>query len=85
MRSSLSVGAVAVAAMLLGTGRASAQGCNQGILNYTITCDTAPNGIVHASRCSTFGSGGGTCEYCYQGSGDCVDSKLHRPPLFPGQ
>jgi hypothetical protein len=63
-----------VLAMLLFGGRAFAQGCDQGILDYTTTCDTAPNGVVHAGRCSNFGSGGGPCEYCYQGSGVCVQS-----------
>ena len=46
------MGALAVAAILLFVGRVSGQGCDQGILNYTITCDTAPHGVVDASRCS---------------------------------
>jgi hypothetical protein len=75
MRSFSRLAALALAASLPFVGRVSAQGCDEGILTYTITCDTATHGIVQASRCSNFGSGGGSCEYCYQGSGDCIDSK----------
>ena len=57
-------------------GKIFAQGCDQGIQDYTTACDTAPNGVVNASRCSTiFGSGGGPCYYCNLGSGDCIDSE----------
>jgi hypothetical protein len=82
MRSFFRMGALAVAAILLFVGRVSAQGCDQGILNYTITCDTAPHGVVDASRCSNFGTGGGPCYYCSQGSGDCIDSNKIDHPYY---
>src|SRR5437868_4829947 len=49
-----------------------AQGCGQGIMSYTVTCDTAPGGVVNATRCSTFGSGGGPCYFCGLSYGTCV-------------
>jgi len=60
------------AAILFFCGAALSQGCDQGILDYQVSCDTAPNGWVNASRCSGFGSGADPCYYCYQGSGVCV-------------
>ncbi len=59
--------------MQLVGGSAFAQGCDQDIQDYTVTCDTAPGGVVHATRCSgVFGSGGGPCYFCSLGSGVCV-------------
>ena len=55
-------------------------GCDLGILDYTVTCDTAPHGVVNASSCSNFGSGGGPCLFCSQSAGVCVaKNKTHIP------
>jgi hypothetical protein len=58
--------------ILLSSIRGFAQGCDQGILDYTVTCDSQPDGLVHASRCSNFGGGGDPCDYCYLSYGDCT-------------
>lgn len=80
MRSFLRVLALIAAAMLFLVDRVSAQGCDEGIINYTVSCDTADKGIVNASRCWSFG--GSPCEYCSQGSGDCIDSKKVDHPYY---
>ena len=84
MRPSFGVGSVMtiMLAMFLASARVFAQGCDEGILDYTVTCDTAPNGKVNASSCSTFATDGRPCYYCYQGSGNCIDSKKVDHPYY---